>query len=119
MKAATVPGEPVPDGYVAVTFEKGEKGESLEGTSRFFVLKNVPINLTGYTPVIKAKKGFKFIGWDNNLLFVATKEKLFRAQYEEMYKIYEIANPEEAAAPGYVKIVFDLTAKSCLKVGKI
>ena len=82
VKAATVPGEPVPDGYVAVTFEKGEKGESLEGTSRFFVLKNVPINLTGYTPVIKAKKGFKFIGWDNNLLFVATTEKLFRAQYE-------------------------------------
>lgn len=119
VKAATVPGEPVPDGYVAVTFEKGEKGESLEGTSRFFVLKNVPINLTGYTPVIKAKKGFKFIGWDNNLLFVATTEKLFRAQYEEMYKIYEIANPEEAAAPGYVKIVFDPTAEGCLKVGKI
>ena len=61
----TDPSMPTPSGYAKVTFDKGEHGESLEGTSAFFVKKNTEVNLSSRAPKAKAKTGWKFKSWDD------------------------------------------------------
>ena len=109
----TDPSMPIPEGYVKVTFDKGEHGESLEGTSAFFVLKNVKINLTGRAPKVKAKKGYRFKTWSKGLIFTASSddEIVITATYNEMPAIRKLPNEIALAPEGYVKAVFDPTSK--------
>ena len=107
----TDPTMPTPSGYVKVTFDKGEHGESLEGTSAFFVLKNVQVDLTAKAPKAKAKKGYKFKTWDKGLIITAkTDENItITATYNEMPAIRKLPNAIVSAPEGYEKVVFDPT----------
>ena len=70
----TDPSTPTPVGYAKATFDKGEHGESLEGTSAFFVKKNTEVNLTSRAPKAKAKTGWKFKSWDRSLIVNASSD---------------------------------------------
>ena len=117
----TDPSMPIPEGYVKVTFDKGEHGESLEGTSAFFVLKNVKINLTGRAPKVKAKKGYRFKTWSKGLIFTASSddEIVITATYNEMPAIRKLPNEIALAPEGYVKAVFDPTSNGKLAGSKV
>ena len=117
----TDPTMPTPSGYVKVTFDKGEHGESLEGTSAFFVLKNIQVDLTAKAPKAKAKKGYKFKTWDKGLLITAkTDENItITATYNEMPAIRKLPNAIASAPEGYEKVVFDPTLDGKLAGAKV
>ena len=86
---------PTPSGYAKVTFDKGEHGDSLEGTSTFFVKKNTSVNLNEKAPVVKAKAGYKFKAWDKALTnFNAGSNEAITitATYDAMDKVQKLAN---------------------------
>ena len=118
----TDPSTPTPSGYAKVTFDKGEHGESLEGTSAFFVKKNTEVNLTSRAPKAKAKAGWKFKAWDRSLTVNASSDITITATYDAMDKVQKLANANMSAPEGYVKAVFDPTTNGKLigsKVGSV
>ena len=99
----TGPSTPTPSGYAKVTFEKGEHGESLEGTSTFFVKKNTSVNLNEKAPVVKAKAGYKFKAWDKALTnFNAGSNEAITitATYEVMVKVIDVTDPSTPTPSG-------------------
>lgn len=86
---------------VACRFVSGEYG-SIEGSDSFSlpfgsILGNDSI------PVVNAKKGYKFIGWDNSPIdYVLNGDTVFTAQYEEVL-------------PWYKRLWRMFTGKGCLK----
>ena len=61
------PDDPIPAGYVKVTFDKGADGKSLVGNSVFFVKKNTDVNLNSKAPTAIGKQGYMFKEWDPDI----------------------------------------------------
>ena len=60
------PDEPAKPDYVKVTFDKGDHGKSLEGTSVFQVKKDTEVDLSADAPKMKAEGSWKFKKWDKD-----------------------------------------------------
>ena len=110
---------PTPSGYAKVTFDKGEHGDSLEGTSTFFVKKNAEVNLSSRAPKAKAKTGWKFKSWDRSLIVNASSDITITAIYEAMVKVQKLADASTSAPEGYVKAIFDPTSDGKLTGSKV
>jgi hypothetical protein len=54
-----------PKGFVEVDFSAGDYG-SLDGSNKYYVKKDTLVELTA--PTVKAEEGYKFTGWDRNLI---------------------------------------------------
>ena len=90
-----------PDGYITVTFVKGDHG-SLEGTTVYYVNPNKSVVLKDKAPTIKPNTGYKSAGWDTSI------ERAI--QYKDGDKITALYNEldtiSKTEVAGYVKVEF-------------
>lgn len=88
-------------GDVTCKFVAGEHG-SIEGTDSFALPYGSIFN-NDNTPAIKAKRGYKFIGWDKSPIdYILNGDATFIAQYEKEF-------------PWYKRLWAWFTGKGCLK----
>ncbi len=99
----TVPGsQEKPEGYVTVTFAKGEHGK-LEGELSQHVNPTKITDLKTLAPKVKADIGFKHTGWDKALKAKFEKDTIVTATYEEVADT--VPGSQEKPA-GYVTVTF-------------
>lgn len=111
-----------PEGYVTVTFDKGEHG-TLDGQTVYYVNpKADPAKTLGDTtivkPTVKAEVGYKFTSWN----FADTKEIrsdiTVTAQYTPIDDVIPKTNPqggENTQPDGYITVTFDKGANGELE----
>ncbi|WP_276881664.1 InlB B-repeat-containing protein [Anaerococcus tetradius] len=110
-----------PEGYVTVTFEKGDHGEITKGQTVYYVNpKADPAKTLGDSlikkPTAKAETGYKFTGWN----FADTKAILSDitviAQYEEIADVIPKTKDDESEKPeGYITVKFSTEANGKIK----
>ena len=79
-----------PEGYITVTFDKGDNGK-LEGNTTFFVNPNKAVVLEDKAPTIKPNAGFTSAGWDTSINRAI--------QYKDGDKITAIYNKKDDVIP--------------------
>ena len=98
-----IPGsQDKPEGYVTVTFAKGEHG-SLSGELSQHVNPTQVTDLKAVAPKVKADIGFKHTGWDKALKAKFEKDTTVTATYEALPNI--IPGSQEKPE-GYVTVTF-------------
>lgn len=103
---------PKPEGYVTVTFEKGDHGKSIEGQTVYYVNpKADPAKTLGdptiVKPEVKAETGYKFTGWDIKDDFEIKDNKTVIAQYEEIADVIPKTKEDDSEKPeGYITVTF-------------
>ena len=118
---------PKPQGYVTVTFDKGENGV-LDGQTVFYVKPNAGIKLGNNIiekPNVYAANSYSFSGWDvtgdntaedkstiDNFL-IKDANITVKAIYTKMPPIIK-AGPEQTAPAGYVVVIFKTDGKGKL-----
>ena len=101
-----------PEGYVTVTFDKGDHGKEITGQTVYYVNpKADPAKTlddpTIVKPTVKAETGYKFTSWN----FADTKEILSDitviAQYKELADVIPKTKDDESEKPdGYITVTF-------------
>ena len=91
-----------PDGYITVTFDKGDYGKELTGQAVYYVNPNKAVVLKDKAPTAVPNTGYKFARWD-----VSIDQAI---QYKEGTKITALYNEPEnistTEVAGYVKVEF-------------
>ena len=103
-----------PDGYVTLTFEKGDHG-SLTGQTLYYVNpKANPAKTLGDTsivkPTVKAEVGYKFTGWNFADTKAIQSDITVTAQYESIDDVIPKDKPtggENDKPEGYITVTFD------------
>ena len=113
--------EAKPEGYVTVTFDKGEHGKVITGQTRYYVNpKANPAKTLGDSlikkPTVKAEVGYKFTGWN----FADTKEILSDitviAQYKDLDDVIPKTKDDESEKPdGYITVKFSTETNGKIK----
>ena len=112
-----------PEGYVTVTFEKGEHGKEITGQSVYYVNpKADPVVKLGDAkikkPEVKAEVGYKFIKWDTEDTFEIKDNKIVIAQYESIDDVIAKDKPtggENTKPEGYITVTFSTEANGKIK----
>lgn len=112
-----------PEGYVTVTFEKGEHGKEITGQSVYYVNpKADPVVKLGDAkikkPEVKAEVGYKFIKWDTEDTFEIKDNKIVIAQYESIDDVIPKDKPtggENTKQEGYITVTFSTEANGKIK----
>ena len=101
-----------PEGYVTVTFDKGEHGIEIKGQTVYYVNpKADPAKTLGdkliVKPTVKADTGYKFTKWD----FADTKEIIsditVTAQYDKLNDVIPKTKDDDSEKPeGYITVTF-------------
>ena len=98
-----------PEGYITVTFEKGEHGE-LEGNTTFYINPNKAVVLEDKAPTVKPNTGYTSAGWDtsiNKAIQYENGDKI-TALYNELGDVIPQKNTDGSDKPaGYVTVTFD------------
>ena len=105
-----------PDGYVTVTFDKGEHG-SMTGQKLYYVNPKAGKKLSEITkPEIKAHVGYKFDKWDT-LDNTEIKDTLFViADYTKLDDVIPKTKEDETEKPeGYIKVTFSTETNGKIK----
>lgn len=98
-----------PDGYIEVTFDKGDHG-SLEGNTVVYINPNKAVELKGFAPTVKPTTGYDFADWDR-----AIKEKVQYNKGDKITAQYNtIDNIKTVEEPGYVQVIFKDGGKGTL-----
>ena len=112
-----------PEGYVTVTFVKGDHGKDITGQTAYYVNpKADPAKTLGDTtivkPEVKAETGYKFTSWN----FADTKEILSDitviAQYESIDDVIPKDKPtggENEKPDGYIEVKFSTETNGKIK----
>ena len=91
-----------PDGYITVTFEKGDHGKELTGQAVYYINPNKVVVLEDKAPKAVPNTGYTFARWDTSI------EKAI--QYKDGDKIIALYNEPGAISKtevaGYVKVEF-------------
>ncbi|AVM67300.1 hypothetical protein C3V37_05410 [Peptostreptococcaceae bacterium oral taxon 929] len=103
-----------PDGYITVTFEKGEHG-TLTGQTVYYVNPEAdPAKTLGdqtiVKPEVKSEVGYKFTGWDTPDTTEINKPKdiVVKAQYTPIDDvIVKTADNDSEKPEGYITVTFD------------
>ena len=107
-----------PEGYVTVSFEKGEHG-TLSGQNVYYVNPEVGKTIGDITkPKVKAEVGYKFTKWDTEDTFEIKDNKTVIAQYETIDDVIPKENPqggENEKPEGYITVTFDKGANGELE----
>ena len=102
-----------PDGYVTLTFEKGNGGKTITGQTVYYVNpKADPAKtLSEITkPNVTPDTGYKFDNkWDTEDSLEIKADKTVTATYEELPSV------SDTKLPGYVKVTFDTTSKGVIE----
>ena len=97
-----------PEGYITVTFVKGEHGK-LEGNTTFYVNPNKAVVLEGKAPKINPNTGFTSAGWDtsiNKAIQYKDGDKI-TAQYNKKDDVIPQKDPKGKDKPaGYLTVTF-------------
>lgn len=112
-----------PEGYVRVTFEKGDHGKSIEGQTLYYVNpKADPAISLGNEkikkPEAKAEVGYKFTGWDTEDAFEIKADKIVKAKYESIGDVIPEENTDGSKnkqPDGYIKVTFSTEANGKIK----
>lgn len=104
-----------PEGYVTVTFDKGDHGKEITGQTVYYVNpKAAPAKKLGdqtiVKPEVKAEVGYKFTGWDTKDDFEIKDNKAVIAQYETIDDVIPKENPqggENEKPEGYITVTFE------------
>ena len=101
-----------PEGYVTVTFDKGEHGIEIKGQTVYYVNPDAdPAKTLGdkliVKPTVKADTGYKFTKWD----FADTKEIIsditVTAQYDKLNDVIPKTKDDDSEKPeGYITVTF-------------
>ena len=91
-----------PEGYVTVTFDKGDHGKELTGQAVFYVNPNKPVVLKDKAPTAVPNTGYKFARWDTSI----DKPTLYKEgdTITALYNNPDVISTKEIA--GYVKVEF-------------
>ena len=108
-----------PEGYVTLTFVKGDHGKEITGQTVYYVNpKADPAKTLGdesiVKPEVKAETGYKFTGWDTKDDFELKADKTVKAQYEPIADVVPKDNPqggENKKPDGYITVTFKTTEK--------
>ena len=103
-----------PEGYVTLTFDKGDHGKEITGQTVYYVNpKADPTKTLGDTsivkPSVKAETGYKFTAWDTKDDFEIKADKTITAQYDPIDDVVPKDNPqggENEKPDGYIKVSF-------------
>ncbi|WP_277221229.1 InlB B-repeat-containing protein [Peptoniphilus vaginalis] len=101
-----------PEGYVTLTFEKGNGGKTITGKTIYYVnpKANTAKTLAEITkPNVSPDTGYKITGWDTENSFKIKADKTVTATYEELPLV------SDTKLPGYVKVTFDTTSKGLIE----
>ena len=101
---------PKPDGYVTVTFDKGEHGTKIEGQRIYYVNPKANISL-GDTKIVKPtvspETGWKANGWDEEDAQLITGDLTVNAQYAPIDDVIPKTQDDESDKPeGYITVTF-------------
>ena len=104
-----------PEGYVTVTFDKGDHGKEITGQTVYYVNPKAALakklgDQTIVKPEVKAEVGYKFTGWDTKDDFEIKDNKAVIAQYETIDDVIPKENPqggENEKPEGYITVTFE------------
>ena len=102
-----------PDGYITVTFDKGEHGSKIEGQTVYYVNpKADPVKTIGQItkPTVTPDTGYKADGWDtlDTTEIKESKDIVVKAQYEALPDvIVKKADNDSEKPDGYITVTFD------------
>ena len=102
--------KPKPDGYVTVTFVKGEHGTEIKGQTVYYVNPKANITL-GDTkiakPTVTPETGYKVDGWDKEDSQSITGDLTVTAKYKELDDVISKTKEDESDKPeGYITVTF-------------
>ena len=101
-----------PEGYVTLTFDKGDHGKEITGQSVYYVNpKADPTKTLGDTsivkPEVKAEVGYKFTGWDTKDDFEIKADKTVTAKYDPIDDVIPKTKDDNSEKPdGYITVTF-------------
>lgn len=102
-----------PEGYVTVTFEKGEHGTKIEGQTVYYVNPKAGKKLSEIKkPTVKeTENGWKqkadAEAWDTKDTFEIKEDKTVKAQYKEIADVIPKTKDDESEKPdGYITVTF-------------
>ncbi|WP_159427964.1 S-layer homology domain-containing protein [Peptococcus niger] len=101
-----------PDGYITVTFDKGDHGKDITGKTVYYVNpKADPLKKLGDTlikkPTVKAETGYKFTGWDTKDDFEIKADKTVKAKYDSIDDVVPKTKDDESEKPeDYITVTF-------------
>ena len=112
-----------PDGYIKVTFDKGDHGKEITGQTVYYVNPEAdPAKTLGdqtiVKPEVKSEVGYKFTGWDTPDTTEINKPKdiVVKAQYEALPDvIVKTADDDSQKPEDYITVTFDTTNKGRIK----
>ena len=99
-------GSDKPEGYVTVTFDKGDHG-NLEGQTVYYVNPNKEVTVPA--PKVNPSVGYKFNNWDQSLTQRFTDDNTkITAEYKKLGDIIPQEKTDESDKPnGYVTVKFE------------
>ncbi len=102
--------KPKPDGYVTVTFDKGEHGKEIAGQTVYYVNPKANITL-GDTKIVKPtvtpETGWKANGWDTEDTTEIKKNITVTSQYTPIADVIPKTKDDESDKPdGYITVTF-------------
>ena len=101
---------PKPDGYVTVTFDKGEHGTKIEGQTVYYVNPKANKTLGNLTrPRVEEEIGYKFTKWDKLDSKVISEDLTVSAIYDKIPEIIPKDKPnggENDKPEGYITVSF-------------
>ena len=97
-----------PEGYVTVTFDKGDNGKSIEGQTVYYVNPKAGKTLADITkPKVSPETGYKADGWDKKDSQSITGDLTVTAKYKEIDDVIPKTKEDESEKPeGYITVTF-------------
>ena len=99
-----------PEGYITVTFVKGEHGKELTGQAVYYINPNKAVALKDKAPKVTSDTGYDFAGWDIQIekKIQYSNGDVITAQYNEKGDVIPQENPDGSDKPaGYLTVTFD------------
>lgn len=94
-----------PTGFVTVSFDKGDNGKELKGTTVYFVDPNKEVTVP--EPEVVPNVGYSFDKWDQKLTKKFEKDTIIKATYKQRDDIIPQKNTDGSDKPdGYVTVTF-------------
>ena len=103
---------PKPEGYVTLTFDKGEHGTKIEGQTVYYVNPKAGKTLADITkPNVNPETGWKTDGWDKDDSLEIKENTIVTAKYSPLDDLIPKENPkggENDKPEGYIKVSLSL-----------
>ena len=101
---------PKPDGYVTVTFDKGEHGKDIQGQRVYYVNPTAGKTLADINkPTVSPETGWKTDGWDkdDSTKISGTEDIVVTAKYQAIDDVIPKTKDDESEKPdGYITVTF-------------